>query len=105
MMDERRKEEWRAIRRRRRILEATGRAYDYYRHYAGRPDHYYASNPPWNGYAKAPNKTNNKGSRRYISKNYKPNKNWNEHDQRQLDEMEGQMEELDNGEGDTSLES
>lgn len=32
------------------------------------PLHYYSKNPPWNGYAFAPNKTNNKGSRRYISK-------------------------------------
>ena len=76
-------------------MEDTGRAYDYYRHNAGRPDHYYANNPPWNGYAKQPNKTNNKGSRRYISKNYKPSKNYSEHDQRQIDEMAGQLEDLE----------
>ena len=59
-----------------------------------KPLHYYAKNPPWNSYTFQPNKTNNKGSRRYISKNYHPVKNWNEHDQRQIDNFENQIEEL-----------
>lgn len=37
------------------------------------------------------NKTNNKGHRRYISKNYAPSKNWSPNDQRRLDEMEDQI--------------
>lgn len=99
-MEKRRKEEWRAVRRRKRILESKDLRLRYYKDDEERPDHYYAKNPPWNGYTKEPNKTNNKGSRRYISKNYKPNKNWNEHDQRQLDEMEGQLEDLEDKEND-----
>lgn len=59
-----------------------------------KPLHYYSKNSPWDGYASAPNKTNNKGSRRYISKNYASQKNWNEHDKRQIQNFENQIEEL-----------
>ena len=40
------------------------------------------------------NKTNNKGHRRYMPKNYAPSKNWQPTDRRRIDEMEDQM--LDN---------
>lgn len=80
----RRKNEWKFAVRRTRLIDGD----------PVKPLHYYASNPPWNSYSYEPNKTNNKGSRRYISKNYKPSKNWNEHDKRQLDSFNSQIEEL-----------
>jgi hypothetical protein len=39
-------------------------------------------------------KTNNKGEHRYAPKNYSPNKNWSATDQRKLDELAQQEEEL-----------
>lgn len=40
------------------------------------------------------NKTNNKGRRRYIPKNYAPSKNWQPTDRRRIEEMNDQI--LDN---------
>lgn len=86
-MNDDRKNNWRIVRKRQQILKDHDLIDE-------RPSHYYAKNSPWKGYRHSPNKTNNKGSRRYISKNYKPSKNWNEHDSRRLDEMADQIEEL-----------
>lgn len=36
-------------------------------------------------------KTNNKGRRRFISKNYAPSKNWQPADRRRIEEMNDQM--------------
>ena len=84
----RRKNEWKYAAKRRRIYNLN------FCSPSDKPLHYYSKNPPWNGYAFAPNKTNNKGSRRYISKNYAPQKNWNVHDKQQIDNYENQLEEL-----------
>lgn len=84
----RRKNEWKYAVKRKRIYNL------YFYSCSDKPLHYYSKNPPWNGYAFAPNKTNNKGSRRYISKNYAPQKNWNVHDKQQIDNYENQLEEL-----------
>lgn len=83
---ERRKNEWKHAKPRQILSERRGGK--------DKPLHYFANNPPWNGYSFEPNKTNNKGSRRYISKNYKPLKNWNEHDKRQIDDFNSQKKEL-----------
>ena len=95
---ERRKNDWKYAKRAQRIrniaFSATRVPYSHAENELSKPLHYYAKNPPWNSYAFAPNKTNNKGSRRYISKNYAPQKNWNEHDKRQIDDFENQMAEL-----------
>ena len=94
----RRKNEWKYAVKRKRIRDFTFRysrapSFQAEKELA-KPLHYYSKNPPWNGYAFAPNKTNNKGSRRYISKNYAPQKNWDTHDKRQIDDYENQVEEL-----------
>ena len=94
----RRKNEWKYAVKRKRIRDFTFRysrapSFQAEKELA-KPLHYYSKNPPWNGYAFAPNKTNNKGSRRYISKNYAPQKNWNVHDKQQIDDYENQVEEL-----------
>lgn len=94
----RRKNEWKYAVKRKRIRDFTFR-YNRAPSFQAekeldKPLHYYSKNPPWNGYAFAPNKTNNKGSRRYISKNYAPQKNWNVHDKQQIDDYENQVEEL-----------
>lgn len=94
---ERRKNDWKYAKRNQKIrnrLFNVSRSSLQGEKGLSKPLHYYSKNPPWNGYAFAPNKTNNKGSRRYISKNYASPKNWNEHDKRQLDNMENQLEEL-----------
>lgn len=94
----RRKNEWKYAVKRKRIRDFTfrySRAPSFQAEKElNKPLHYYSKNPPWNGYAFAPNKTNNKGSRRYISKNYAPQKNWNVHDKQQIDDYENQVEEL-----------
>lgn len=92
----RRKNCWKAANRRQEIYNLHYDDEDsvWSRNRDRKPLHYYAKNPPWNSYSFAPNKTNNKGSRRYISKNYAPQKNWNEHDRRQIDDFENQIEEL-----------
>lgn len=93
---ERRKNEWKFAIRRKTIydLHHGDENSEWSEKRDRKPLHYYAKNPPWNGYAFQPNKTNNKGSRRYISKNYRPVKNWNEHDQRQIDNFKTQLDEL-----------
>lgn len=40
------------------------------------------------------NKTNNHGHRRKIAGNYAPSKNWSINDQRRINEMEDQLEEV-----------
>ena len=97
---ERRKNDWKYAERRREILRNEVEDCGYITKSSPdedilrKPLPYYAKNSPWKGYALAPNKTNNKGSRRYISKNYAPQKNWNEHDKRQIDNFENQLKEL-----------
>ena len=86
--DKRRKNEWKFAKRRLAILENKHCVID------KKPLHYYSKNSPLDSYASEPNKTNNKGSRRYISKNYKPYKNYNERDQKQIDSYEEQLEEV-----------
>ena len=86
---ERRKNDWKHAIKTQQIRNVTSRNHD------DKPLHYYTKNSPWDGYALAPNKTNNKGSRRYISKNYAASKNWNEHDKRQIDDLNGQLNELE----------
>ena len=84
----RRKNEWKYASRRKAILNNHN--------YEGtnvKPLHYYSKNSPLDGYAMEPNKINNKGSRRYISKNYKSYKNWNTHDARQISDLEEQFKE------------
>lgn len=83
----RRKNDWKFAKRKRNINNYLDRQTD-------RPLHYFSKNSPWKGYSLSPNKTNNKGSRRYISKNYAAFKNWNEHDKRQIDDFENQLIEL-----------
>ena len=83
-----RRNEWKHAVRRRRILKEKNREMK-------KPLHYYSKNPPWDGYAEEPNKTNNKGKRRYISKNYRPVKNWSPHDSNQIDEFNDQLIDLE----------
>ena len=83
---ERRKNEWKYAIKRKTIADIKNGS--------SKALHYYSKNSPWNGYSFAPNKTNNKGSRRHISKNYAPQKNWNEHDKRQINNLEEQIKEL-----------
>ena len=92
--DERRKNEWKYAQKRKQILLDAASSSLADEKALSKPIHYYANNPPRNGYARQPNKTNNKGSRRYISKNYQPSKNWSEHDQRQIDNLNDQLEDL-----------
>ena len=80
----RRKQAWKHARRRMEI-----RAFRDYET-TDKPLHYYASNPPWDGYATAPNKTNNK-TKHTISKNYKSSRNWDVKDKRQIDELADQL--------------
>lgn len=94
MRDENRKNEWKYARKRINILKWTSIAGELKDEDISKPVHYFANNPHWNSYAAQPNKTKNKGHRRYRSHNYQPNKNWKETDQRQIDEFEGQLEEL-----------
>ena len=84
----RRKNDWKYAKRRKEIANGFVNKEN------KRPLHYYTKNPPWDSYAYAPNKTNNKGSRRYISKNYAPQKNWNKHDINQIQNFENQINEL-----------
>ena len=93
---ERRKNEWKYALKRKNIynLRHGTENSEWSRKRDKKPLHYYAKNSPWNGYAFQPNKTNNKGSRRYISKNYRPVKNWSPYDKRQIDNLETQLEEL-----------
>ena len=77
----RRKQDWKHAKRRKEIVDIK------YNNSEHKPLHYYSKNPPINGYSTAPNKTRNKGNRRYISKNYKNNLNWSPHDKRQLDNL------------------
>ena len=97
---ERRKNEWKYAERRRKILRNKVEDCGYITKSSPdedvlrKPIHYYSKNSPWKGYALPPHKTNNKGSRRYISKNYAPQKNWSLADKRKIDDIENQMEEL-----------
>lgn len=50
------------------------------------------------GLCKRYNKTNNHGRKRLIPGNYAPSKNWSVKDQRRIEEMEGQEQELDSEE-------
>ena len=81
----RRKQAWKHARRRMEILASHSSGE------ACKPLHYYASNSPWDGYASAPNKTNNK-TKHTISKNYKPSRNWGVKDKRQIDELTDQLD-------------
>ena len=83
----RRKNEWKYAKRRAQLAE-------YIKCNSNKPIHYYAKNSIYNGYAISPCKTRNKGSRRYISKNYNKNINWSENDKRKIDSLKSQMEEM-----------
>ena len=84
----RRKNEWKYAAKRKRIYDLN------FCSPSDKPLHYYSKNTTCNGYKLYLNNTNNKGSRRYISKNYAPQKNWDAHDKRQIDNYENQLEEL-----------
>lgn len=83
---ERRKNEWKFAKRNQRIADNLGGQYD-------KPLHYYSKTAPEYYYQRR-NKTNNKGKHRTAYGNYNPAKNWGEHDKRQINSLESQLEEL-----------